>query len=76
MYSVKVNVVIGPEMLNHIPRASAGRPVGLPQEEARHLRKKHCQVEVQEKYLGHNFQTIRKFANNDFQYHREVIYGI
>ena len=24
---------------------------------------------------GHNFQTIRKLANNDFQYHREVIYN-
>ena len=24
---------------------------------------------------GHHFQTIRKLANNDFQYHREVIYS-
>ena len=25
---------------------------------------------------GHNFQTIRKLDNNDFQHHREVIYSI
>ena len=26
--------------------------------------------------LRHNFQTIRKLANKDFQYHREVIYSV
>ena len=25
---------------------------------------------------GYNFQTIRKLANNDFKYHREIIYSI
>ena len=25
---------------------------------------------------GHHFHTIRKLANNDFQYHKEVIYNI
>ena len=25
---------------------------------------------------GHNFQTIRKLGNTDFQYHRVVIYSI
>ena len=37
---------------------------------------KHCQVEVQESISGYHFQTIGKLANNDFEYHIEVIYSI
>ena len=37
---------------------------------------KHCQVEVQESNFGYHFQTIRELANNNFQFHREVIYSM
>ena len=42
--------------------------------EASKAPRKHCQVEVQEKYFWTYFQTIRKLSYNDFQYHKEVIH--
>ena len=38
--------------------------------------KKPCQFEVQEKYFWTSFKNTRKFAYNDFQYHRNLIYSV
>ena len=37
---------------------------------------KHCQVEVQEKYIWASFSNNKKIPNYDFQYHREGIFLI
>ena len=40
------------------------------------LLKKHWEVEVQESIFRHHFQNKRKFENNDFHYHRDIIYNV
>ena len=49
-------------------------PSGLPR--LVHVIKKHCQVAVHEKYFCTSFSRDKEIANNDFQYHRDVIYSV
>ena len=50
--------------------------IGLNGSNLRWPHTKHCQVEVQEKYFLTSYIHTRKLANNDFQYHRDVIYSV
>ena len=41
-----------------------------------HCLKSTVRLRFRKSIAGHHFQNTRKLANNDFQYHRDIIYSV